>query len=1379
MRYFPMLFLILSCLCSSVAFGAEPAPLEPFKPDEHTLLLYHFDEGQGPTAKNSSAKDSSGHAYDGQLQGACWAAGKFGRAVKFDGKDDSVYCKTSEAIGNLKQITVECWFNQRNPAGRQFLVGKDVTFHFDINGGYSTSTSLYNKSGAKNVEGLQHQHLGTPLGSGRFGRWHHIAFTYDGSRLSWFLDGVLVGRLPAAKDFTLGGASRGFWVGCYIGQDYWFSGRIDEVRVSDCIRYDSENKLKKGQRAFDVPGMAPITKSVRKPKKTGTGKLRLALKKLYGDSAAGWVYLKRPGTKAVIVGRYDLAKTENGAELQVECDVSDELIGDGQYIVGLEGTKTAGYFALVRASLVAGEKTLAQWSGEKKSRRTFKPPILVPLQVGNRPAAEKPSRILLLPENIDRFYGNLRVDNESDGATVCLFGDGAAEFWLDVPAEQTYRVHLRYASPSPQPCDIVIDGDDLNHYKMCALGSTASPLPCDALWEYQGIATLGAGLHWIRVEGVLPEIVGIRLEPVAGYKPPVVPWPRHPVPKGDFLGRASSWQVENQFGLPKDSTMTLDSSGGQPKLCFAAGFTNIDKGELSGGDAVRLIHRGAWDLEPFGLLKFRFEGQGSGHVVTVRLIDAKGDEKPLVQFHDDKPGAKEIARKISFEGKDSFDPGRVVAVCIDLDEGNVKPDEVNRFSGAIVGPVFQRRDVVQPPQGYAQSLAKARKAMAARVAQPAEKPAPLRAPRFQPWTKPVVPEEHPLWKSTEPKPVTRKTLGYQLHTTGARGITPETLDRYHKHYDFGDVTWPHIGMCPLRERFGSEESYKAALKEMEKRLIDVRGRGLFVFDIWGYVPFNPKYPCKIAPEHHEILMRVMGDKFLGYDDGEHDGRYIGSYSDRDDFTDRKGGWKAFQKWDDHICNDSMNYMNAVGSLNFSHYYADRNFRMLGLETAQGLPSDTLMFAFLRGAGKQYGRLIHQAASVWSRFGYNVYAARVTKGSRGGNAGYGFGPNKGCSRSLHKRLFFCGYLGGHSVFGTESSQFTADVLDNGAPELSPLGKQHIEMAAWAKKHPDRGVMTTPVAFMLDFYNGWNMPRHLYRGDKYKIWGKLPYEKGDYLIDAVFRTIWPGYEDCSYLRAERGFVTPTPFGDIFDVLTNRCRPEILKQYTAVMLLSDVEMTPQVVDNLGQFVRGGGDLIVSARNARALPAELVGVKFGGPAKGTMSRLLATGKTFDEQPYGYVTLTPAGAAVLVENESGHPLVTVNTAGAGRVIVGAADYWVTDELTYQDPELVNMETPYTILNGIRAVLEPYFDSFNPVEIEPAGLTIRTCCYDGDPKRLLVGLMNNSLFADWQGKLRVRIGPVASAAELWKNRPAALRQPDSVELTIHAGGVAILDIRLK
>jgi hypothetical protein len=848
-----------------------------------------------------------------------------------------------------------------------------------------------------------------------------------------------------------------------------------------------------------------------------------------------------------------------------------------------------------------------------------------------------------------------------------------------------------------------------------------------------------------------------------------VPWEGFPQPDPGFLGQAREWEPQLEFGRPTEATLALQP-GDEPTLRFSVGFGNTDPLDLFAGDRVRFVHRLQADLEPFGRLTFRFEGQGSGHVVALWLVDVKGDEKLLWRSRDREAGVQEVSVPISFEGNDVFDPAHVVAVCLDLDEGNWKPEQPNSFAGALIGPRFVRRDAVVQPEGYAARSAAAVEA-ASRL--PRDE-AQLLSPGFRPWTRPVVPEGHPLFASTDPKPVTRATLGYDLRFCGARSIDANSLRNFHDDYDFGDICWPHIGILPQRRDFGSDADYAAALRGLEERLIDVRDRGLVLWDIWGYVPNNEAGPTpRVTPEHHEVLTRVLGDRFLGYDNGEQDGRYIGSYADRDSIVDRRSGWDAFVKWDEGICNDGMNYMNATGSLNFSHYYGERGARTLGLETAQGLPSDTLMFAFLRGASKQYGRLTTQATSIWSRFGYNMYNDRRTDGPNG----YGLGPHKGCSLSLHKRLFLCSYLGGDSIVGSETSQFSGDTLENGAPELSPLGKQHLAIREWAQQHPDRGVMYTPVAFMLDFYHGWNMPRHLYRGDKYTIWGKLPYEKGDYLIDNVFRMVWPGYEDCSYLRNERGFVCPTPFGDSFDVLTNRCHPDVLKQYTAVMLLGDVEMTPEAVANLSAFVEAGGDLLLDAKHAQAFPRALTGVTLGETTTGVLSWWAAVRNAYEEPPYTYTKLTLQGAEGLLYSEAGDALLALNQAGKGRVIVCAADYWMTDPLTYAKPDLVNMEPPYTLLRGIHDILWRYFGSFSPVAIEPDGLAVRVNCFPDDPNRLLVGLINNDLFADWSGRLTLREGELASAHDLWRGRD--LPEGRAVRLTVPAGDVAVVDLRVR
>ena len=901
---------------------------------------------------------------------------------------------------------------------------------------------------------------------------------------------------------------------------------------------------------------------------------------------------------------------------------------------------------------------------------------------------------------------------------------------------------------------------------MCALNTTGASAARDAFWEYQGTVKLPAGLHWLRVQDVLPDIVALRLQPVAATPPARVPWGRYQVPGPEAL---TGWTAAPALGRGAGTVQPLN--GG---LQFQADFANTDPAVLFAGDCQRFRVPVRWDLEPYGRLNCTYQGTGSGHVIASWLVDAKGDEKLVWRQRDvsDKPQA--VQAPLNFEGNDVFDPAHVVAVCVDLDEGNVEPTKAGKMKAVLTGLTLQRRDALALPEGY---LARAQAALAA-LEQQLQKlgvqAAAPKSPGFRPWTKTLVPEQHPLYAATEPQPVTRQTMGETLHFTGARGIDAGTLKAYHEDYHFGDVCWPSIGILPQRRNYPSDEAYRQALAEMEARLQAVKAHGLYLFDIWGYVPNGEAGPTpQVAPEHHAALLRVFGDRFLGYDNGEQDGRYIGGYAEREAARSRREGWDDFVKWDQSICADSLNYMDATGSLNFSHYYGERGDRMLGLETAQGLPSDTLMFSFLRGAAKQYGRLTTQATSIWNRYGYNMYHARKTDGANG----YGFGPHKGCSLSLHRRLFFQSYTGGDSIVGTEASQFTADTLADGKRELSPLGCQHLQIKQWADKHAERGVLYTPVAFMLDFHNGWNPPRHLYRGDKYKIWGKFPYEKQDYLIDSMFRMVWPGYQDASYLRNERGFVTPTPYGDLFDVITNRCRPEILKQYTTLVLLGDVELTPEVKANLEGFVAGGGDLLVDATLAVQLPAGLTGLQLGAQAAACSTGRVGQRAGWAEQPYTYTVAKLTTAQPVLVNEAGHAVVTVNTAGKGRVIVCLADRWMTDQLTYADPRLVNMEPPYMLLRGVREVLGEYFGSFSPVTVAPGGLNVRVNCYDKDPRRLLVTLTNNDLFADWSGKLQVRAGAVKSVADLRSNKP--LTEGPAIAATVPAGDVVVLDVRLK
>lgn len=1357
---------MLSCLHVDRAHAA----LEPFVADDNTVLLYHFDEGDG-----DAVLDASGHGHDGILQGARRVGGRFGRGLWFDGNDDSVFLARPDAVRGLRRLTVECWFRQEQTSGRRFLIGHDVCFHFEVDDAGAVSISLYNQGGrVPNAEGKPHQQVAMGGVSVRPGRWHHLAITYDGRTVGYFLDGTLRGRRDGPSDFSLGADSRGLWLGCYVGTDFWYSGLIDEVRVSDCVRYDPEGTLSTGDVLFEMPAAGrPLRPppAVRKPLSKDKAQLSLEFRKGHGGPARGWVCLRPPGRPAVVVGQYTVDGAADTAS-RLELDVSDEDAGTGTYLVGLV-PESFGYFSLTAARLTTQDRPPAEWSGSAPSRSTFRPPVLVALTGGTAAHAVSPAARLLRPDDVDRAEGALVLEQVDEAQPPVTAGDGMAEWWLHEDSKTTYRVFMRYAAACRMPCDIVIDGRDLNRFDMCALNATGSASPRDAFWEYQGHVTLEPGPHWMRLQDVLPDTVALLLQPTTADAPGPVPWGRFPVPDADALtSRRTEWAATPVLGRPsrREPTGRQDETGA---LLFAADFANTDPGDALAADILRFSLPVRWDLEPAGRLSFTLHGNAGEHVVAVGATDAKGDEKLLWRCRDVTEDPVEVKVPLQFEGNDVFDPGRVVALWIDLDEGNHLPERHNTMQVRLHNARFTfRADLAGSERpDHARDGAPAR-APDGQVPGGTDGPV-LRAPPFRPWTRPVIPEEHPRYAATRPVPVTRGTMGYSLHFTGARGVSKAVLADYHDHHDFGDVCWPHIGILPQRRNYPDAARYQHALEQLEERVTEVRDRGLYLFDIWGYVPHGEAGPTpKVAPEHHEILTRVLGERFTGYDNGEQDGRYIGAYAGRDPHTNRREGWEAFVRWDQGICADSMNYMNATGSLNFSHYYGERGARLLGLETAQGLPSDTLMFAFLRGASKEYGRLTYQATSIWNRFGYNMYHDRRT--TAGG--GYGLGPNKGCSLSLHRRLFFQSYTGGDVIVGTETAQFTGDRLANGAPEPSPLGRQHLRIRTWADAHPRRGVMFTPVAVMLDFHHGWNMPRHLYRPDRYKIWGKLPYEKGDYAIDALFRMVWPGYQDASYLRNERGFITPTPYGDILDVITNRCPADVLRQYAAIVLMGEVEITDRLRAGLGAFVRAGGDLLVGPANAVDLPIELTGIDVGDSAQAGTTVCRHTGQAWPEQPYTRTTVGLRTAVPLLVDETGNAVMTLNRAGAGRVVVCAVEHWLTDRLTYADPSLVDMEPPYRMPDGVRAVLHSYLASFCPFSVDPPGLNLRLNCFDDDPNRWLIGLTNNDLFADWSGRITLRSRTALSARDLWRER--VLPVDGGIELTVAKGDVAMVEVLL-
>lgn len=275
------------------------------------------------------------------------------------------------------------------------------------------------------------------------------------------------------------------------------------------------------------------------------------------------------------------------------------------------------------------------------------------------------------------------------------------------------------------------------------------------------------------------------------------------------------------------------------------------------------------------------------------------------------------------------------------------------------------------------------------------------------------PREHPDYDRRAVKPPTWETFGNRTQFIALRGFTVKDPDKtivdfekelelYTRTHELGDVVWPFYSIM--------------FAKNLGELADAIKRRNLYLFDIWGYVPGSGPggdwQQFKAQPETFAMLESKLGERWLGMDNGEQDGRYIGGYANQmvPGSVDRLEQYFNFQRHFERLGDDLGQKLSTLVSLNFGHYFLkEGTYTMIGAETAQALPNSQVYYAFIRGAGKQYGVPWFGNASVWNRWGWKAY----------GSSGPDFGPTKGTSVSLLKRLLYCHILYNAVAVGFES------------------------------------------------------------------------------------------------------------------------------------------------------------------------------------------------------------------------------------------------------------------------------------------------------------------------------------------------------------------------
>lgn len=146
-----------------------------------------------------------------------YAAGKFGNALS-----GAVY--TLAALGTVPVGTIEYWFKVSSIGAIRVVVG-------DIGIGWWVGIS----SGGAAVS--QAPGTGGAAGGGNVGdgAWHHMALTLDGTNARVWLDGTLMSTTASTSGIT---SDATLSIGGFSSTStYDFPGSIDEVRISNVVRY--------------------------------------------------------------------------------------------------------------------------------------------------------------------------------------------------------------------------------------------------------------------------------------------------------------------------------------------------------------------------------------------------------------------------------------------------------------------------------------------------------------------------------------------------------------------------------------------------------------------------------------------------------------------------------------------------------------------------------------------------------------------------------------------------------------------------------------------------------------------------------------------------------------------------------------------------------------------------------------------------------------------------------------------------------------------------------------------------------------------------------------------------------------------------------------
>lgn len=195
--------------------------VEKIKPDVNTMLLLHAEDF------SDSSMYKRGNVTN---QGASISTdGKFGSAFYFN-KQAMLTTPTVMTFGNDVNFTWECWVKFNTLNSHQMIMMQTTNYALGL---------LYHNTHKKfQIQSIDQKEIVNSNVTPVVGEWYHIALCHKSdSTCSWFINGI---SQPDAPAYTYPNSRNQLRLGTYDGTvTYGLDGIMDEVRISDVVRYTS------------------------------------------------------------------------------------------------------------------------------------------------------------------------------------------------------------------------------------------------------------------------------------------------------------------------------------------------------------------------------------------------------------------------------------------------------------------------------------------------------------------------------------------------------------------------------------------------------------------------------------------------------------------------------------------------------------------------------------------------------------------------------------------------------------------------------------------------------------------------------------------------------------------------------------------------------------------------------------------------------------------------------------------------------------------------------------------------------------------------------------------------------------------------------------